>query len=760
MKVPSMLICFFWSLAIPMMKKYCIIKRTRKGSDVVSYMDLNAKQYEAMTTVDKHVRIIAGAGSGKTRVVTARIAYLIEKCHVSPQHILAITFTNKAAREMKERVEKMLPHLDSSVKISTIHSFCMRMLREDIYVLGYPRNFTVLDSDDARSILKDAYKQMHIDVKAYSYASMLAYISGNKTGFVSPQTALEMAKYDEKEQIRAKVYEYYQKRLKEMYALDFDDLLLFAHRLLKDAENIRLKWQRKFRYIHVDEFQDVDALQYEIISLLCGENTYLCVVGDPDQTIYTWRGADVGIILRFDRDFKDAKTIILNENYRSTPTILNAANAVIAYNRNRIKKDLYTNNQDEGKIVYFNAVDELSQPTWVAAKIATLHRDQVPYSQIAILYRSNYLSRSLEHALHDQRIPYRIYGGLRFYERMEIKDALSYLRLLLPKHEDDQHEKWKDLAIKRIINVPKRGIGAKSLEKLETYAQEHDINMYEALLHDGIFSGKAKSEIKRFCDIIVHYQQKVEDLALDHLLESLLEDVGYITMLEEDKEIERIENIKELIEDIANYVEAHPEGTLEEYLQEISLYTDKDEIDGQECVQLMSVHAAKGLEFDHVFVYELCEGVFPNKRSMDESGKEGLEEERRLAYVAFTRARKKLYLSSSSGYSYVMDGAKLPSRFIREIPEEYLSDRRKQQTNVSSKTSQTTARMQNINTQPEAAPRRSSGKYNKGDKVVHSSFGEGVIIRIDKNIATIAFGAKFGIRKLMVNHPALSKKNK
>lgn len=722
-------------------------------------MNLNAKQYEAMTTIDQHVRIIAGAGSGKTRVVTSRIAYLIEQCHVSPHHILAITFTNKAAREMKERVEKMLPHLDSSVKISTIHSFCMRLLREDIYVLGYPRNFTVLDSDDARSVLKDAYKLMQIDVKAYSYASMLAYISGNKTAFVSPSTALKMAKFDEKEQIRAKVYEYYQKRLKEMYALDFDDLLIFAHDVLQKDESIRFKWQRRFRYIHVDEFQDVDVLQYNIIKMLCGEHTCLCVVGDPDQTIYTWRGADVSIILRFDRDFQ-AKTVVLNENYRSTPTILNAANAVISNNRNRIEKALYTSNPDEGKIVYYNASDEQLQPTWVAAKVAALHHDKVAYNQIAILYRSNYLSRSLEHALHEHRIPYRIYGGLRFYERMEIKDALSYLRLLLPKSDEDQHEKWKDLAIKRVINTPKRGIGAKSMEKLEAFAQANDMNMFDALLHDGIFSGKAKSEVSRFSRIIQAYQQKVDQIALDHLLESLLEEVGYIAMLQADKEIERIENIKELIEDIAHYVEEHPDGTLEEYLQEISLYTDREEIDSADCVQLMTIHAAKGLEFDHVFVYELCDGVFPSKRSMEESGKAGLEEERRLAYVAFTRARKKLYLSSSSGYSFVMDGAKLPSRFIREIPEEYLQDLMKKPKPTMARPTPTprSQMTQQATASSEGTGRRSGGKIKKGDKVVHASFGEGVVVRVDQNIATIAFSAKYGIRKLMVNHPSLQKK--
>ena len=432
---------------------------------------LNDRQKEAAACIDRHVRIIAGAGSGKTRVVTTRIAYLIDECHVYPNKILAITFTNKAAREMKERVENMLGPIARSVQISTIHSFCVRLLREDIRELGYPRNFTILDSEDQKSILKEIYKEKGIDTKVYSYPSMLGYISACKTVFVSPAQAQDAAQF-EGQKIKAEVYGAYQKRLEDMYALDFDDLLLQAHRLLKESREIREKWQRRFTYIHVDEFQDVDELQYDIIRLLCAEHTKLCVVGDPDQTIYTWRGAKVDIILDFEKDFPDCRTVILNENYRSEEHILKGANAVIKNNRNRIDKDLYTSRQSSQRIIHFSAADEQNEPVWVAAKIKTLHHGGTAYRDIAVLYRSNYLSRGLEKALLSAHIPYRIYGGIRFYERAEIKDALSYLRLLGAKQEDDPKEMWKSLAVRRVLNVPKRGIGAKSIEQLEEQAKE------------------------------------------------------------------------------------------------------------------------------------------------------------------------------------------------------------------------------------------------------------------------------------------------
>lgn len=746
----------------------------------MSFLDnLNEHQLEAVTCIHQHLRIIAGAGSGKTRVVTTRIAYLIEECHVYPNKILAITFTNKAAKEMKERVESILGDVAQAVNISTIHSFCVRLLREDILTLGYPRNFTILDSDDQKSILKDAYKQLQIDVKSYSYNSILGYISANKTNFIDATMAKASAGKWEGEKIKADVYAFYEKRLHEMYALDFDDLLIFAYRILNGNEEVRAKWQRRFTYIHVDEFQDVDVLQYNIVKRLVKEDSYLCVVGDPDQTIYTWRGAQVDIIMNFEKDFPKSKTVVLNENYRSTQPILNAANALIKHNRNRIDKDLFTQIESEDKIIHFTALDDYNEPVWVASKIMTLHHNGVNHRDIAILYRSNYLSRGLEKALLDFHIPYRIYGGIRFYDRAEIKDALSYLRLLAPKQEEDEKELFKNLAVKRIINAPKRGIGAKSIESIEYEAQLHDTNMYEVLKQGDIGKGKAKISIQEFVQVIEDCRTLTDQISIDQLLTKVLEDSGYLEMLREDKEIERLENIKELISDISNYVEKNPQGSLFDYLQEISLYTDKEQIDNGEFVQLMTIHAAKGLEFNNVFVYSLCDGIFPNEKSISEGGQEALEEERRLAYVAFTRAKKQLFLSDSYGYSYVLDKLKTTSRFIKEIPEEVMEDVGAKPRNVFTKDvdtfsgneffSQTNkpsstpifddmAYQNEEHLKQEDIPVKKKGKIRKGDIVLHEIFGEGVVIKLEDALAVIAFDKKYGIRKILSTHPSLSKK--
>lgn len=746
---------------------------------------LNEHQKEAVLCNDSHLRIIAGAGSGKTRVVTTRIAYLIDECHVWPNKILAITFTNKAAKEMKERVHSLLGDVSQGIQISTIHSFCVRLLREDIYELGYPRNFTILDSDDQKSILKEAYKKYNIDVKSYSYGNVIGYISNNKTQFITPDTAMNMAGKWEGERIKAQVYEFYENRLHEMMALDFDDLLLFAHKLLKNKEEIRAKWQRRFHYVHVDEFQDVDTLQYEIIKYVTGEDSLLCVVGDPDQTIYTWRGAQVDIIMNFERDFPNSKTVILNENYRSTQAILNGANALIKNNKNRIDKELFTNNPGDALIMHFSAMDDYNEPVWVSSKIRTLHQNGIQYKDIAILYRSNYLSRSLEKALLDANIPYRIYGGIRFYDRAEIKDALSYLRLLGKAVEEDPKELWKDLAVKRVINSPKRGIGAKTLETIETIAREHDTNLYEALKLYPPGKSRAASNIAEFVRVIEECRDFVDEISIDTLLHTLLDKCGYLHMLEEEKEIERLENIKELLHDMEIFVQNNSEGTLDEYLQMITLYTDREDDSDPDAqfVQLMTIHAAKGLEFDNVFVYSLSDGIFPNEKSVVEGGNDAMEEERRLAYVAFTRAKKQLFLSDAQGYSYMLDRVKMTSRFIKEIPEEYIeevgakrySDTPYQGVQRIEKTSfgisandfldslsnneQAQKKMPTtLDETTAAAPKKKGGKLRKGDLVEHHAFGEGVIISVKDGLATIAFDQKFGIRKIMADHPSLTKK--
>lgn len=748
---------------------------------------LNERQKEAVLCNDCHLRIIAGAGSGKTRVVTTRIAYLIDECHVWPNQILAITFTNKAAREMKERVLNLLGDIAQGIQISTIHSFCVRMLREDIHELGYPRNFTILDSDDQKSILKEAYRLYDIDVKSYSYGNVIGYISNNKTRFIDSETAMSMAGDWEGERIKAKVYEYYEKRLHEMMALDFDDLLLFAHRLLKKQEEIRHKWQRRFRYLHVDEFQDVDQLQYEIIKYLTGADALLCVVGDPDQTIYTWRGAQVNIIMNFERDFPGCKSVVLNENYRSTQAILNGANALIAHNKNRIEKELFTKNESAEKIVHFSAMDDYNEPVWVASKIRTMHQNGVNYKDIAVLYRSNYLSRSLEKALLDANIPYRIYGGIRFYDRAEVKDALSYLRLLGKGSEDDSKQMWKDLALKRVINSPKRGVGNKAMETLEDIAKTYDINLYEACKQYPRGRNKASVSIPQFVQVIEECRALANELSIDLLMETILEKSGYLQMLEEEKEIERLENIKELLHDMEGFVQNNPEGDLDEYLQMITLYTDKEENEEGDAafVQLMTIHAAKGLEFDNVFVYSLSDGIFPNERSVNEGGSEAMEEERRLAYVAFTRAKQRLFLSDAQGYSYMLDRMKSTSRFVQEIPEEYIEEagaRRygddayqgvqrvertsfgisaaaflKEQSSAQGNKQAQAQKQMPRELYKEAMITRTGVKLRKGDLIRHTTFGEGVIISVKDNLATIAFDKRFGIRKIVADHPSLTK---
>ena len=410
---------------------------------------LNPQQKEAVLADDQYLRIIAGAGSGKTRVLTMRIAHLIEDEDVRPFRILAITFTNKAANEMKERITKMLGELPFSPWVSTIHSLCVRVLREDISHLDYPKNFTIMDSDDQKSVVKEAIKQLEIDNDHLTPNDCINYISNNKSAQVSVETAKSMAMKHSDDEDRAKIYEYYMNRQKQMYALDFDDLILWTVNLFSKFEEVREKWQRRFEYILVDEFQDIDTLQFKLIRLLCSKTTSLLVVGDPDQTIYTWRGADVNIIMDFHKNYPSAKTILLNENYRSTSAILNAANSVIVNNQNRMKKELFTSRKSNTLVTHYAAMSDEYQAAWIAGKVAELHRTGLPYHDMAILYRSNYLSRALEKGFIDVRIPYIIYGGIRFYERQEVKDALCYLRMCTTAD---------DLALQRVLNRPKRGI--------------------------------------------------------------------------------------------------------------------------------------------------------------------------------------------------------------------------------------------------------------------------------------------------------------
>ena len=586
--------------------------------------------------------------------------------------------------------------------------------------------------------------------------------------------ALQLAQ-SESQRVKANVYASYEQRLRDMFALDFDDLLIKAHEILKGREDVREKWQRRFDYIHVDEFQDVDELQYDIVKLLC-------VVGDPDQTIYTWRGADVDIIMNFERDFEGCKTVILDENYRSKAHILEGANALIRNNRNRIKKDLFTRQHSDEKIVHFSAADDRNEPVWVAARIASLHHSGVPYREIAVLYRSNYLSRGLEKALLEAHVPYRIYGGIRFYERAEIKDALSYLRLLAPKHETDDRELWKDLAVRRVINAPKRGIGARSLEQLEEQARSEDTNLYEVLKHPCIKGAKACRGIEEFVRVIEECREAAASLSIDMLMKKVLERSGYLQMLEEKGDVEsrtRAENVRELKSSILSYMENTETPTLAGFLEEIALYTDIEQYDPDaDAVVMMTMHAAKGLEFPNVFLVGLEEGLFPSNRCMSEP--EELEEERRLCYVAITRAKQHLVITyARQRMLYGRTTTNLPSRFVDELPAEsvkrigapkpsYQQTEPRQYGSFGRVSiygdsyndfSQIPTRPKpqkdySVHTAPKPAPKVS---FAAGEMVQHKAFGRGMILTVlpmgNDALLEIAFDG-VGTKRLMANTAA------
>ena len=736
---------------------------------MVQISDLNANQREAVLDDSKYLRIVAGAGSGKTRVLTMRIVHLIEEENVYPNKILAITFTNKAANEMKERIRQMLQNEVTQPWISTIHSLCVRILREDITCMGWPKNFTVLDADDQKTILKEAYKQIQIDANTYPFGSMLDYISNNKGAEISVDRAFELAGDFSGDKTKAEVYKYYVKRQNDMYALDFDDLILWVVRMFKTYSEVLTKWQNRFSYIHVDEFQDIDKIQYKLIKQLTGPFNHLYVVGDPDQTIYSWRGADVNIIMNFEKDFKGVKTIMLNENYRSTSCILNGANSVIRNNKNRLDKELFTSRTSNEKITHYASASDEYEAAYVANKISELHRNGKAYKDIAVLYRSNYLSRSIEKALLDQRIPYIIYGGLRFYDRQEVKDALCYLRLVVI---------GDDLALQRVINKPKRGIGNKTMELIADTARNENKTMLEVLETENIFSGKAKVTLNDFVNKVNRWKKMAESKKIETfaLFETILDESGYKAMLEEDHETDRLENLKELIDDIKEFTENYPDSSLDEYLQQVSLYGDREETMSGDYIQLMTVHAAKGLEFDTVFVTDMNDGIFPNERAMNE-GSRGVEEERRLAYVAFTRAKNKLYLTEAGGFSFILQRTRQTSRFIKEIDDEYIENAGvRNEEHDAFRNRQTLYGQRRENTFYEREEKRelysfsekgevesikrevSSSGYKTGDHLTHVKFGEGVVISCKGGIVEIAFPYPYGVKKIAAGHPSLKKK--
>ena len=705
---------------------------------------LNKNQKEAATYLDSHLRIIAGAGSGKTRVITYRIAYLIDEIGVDPRKILAITFTNKAANEMKERVVDLLGVHALGSLICTIHSLCVRILRQHINVINYPSNFTIMDEEDQKALIKKIYNQLQIDAKTISIKSMIATISNYKMANITPEKALEFAGSFQGEIKKAKVYKEYLEYQENHFLLDFDDLLLKTVYIFENYPDVLEKWQYRFQYIHVDEFQDVGNIEYRLVKLM-SDKAITCVVGDPDQTIYSFRGANVNYILDFDKDFKPCKTIVLNQNYRSTGNILNISNCLIRKNKNRLEKELFTEATGGGEVIHYTAKNEQDEAEYICSEIEKIINDVdgVNYRNFAILYRANYLSRTIEQCLISHGIDYRIFGGLKFFSRKEIKDALSYLQLVC---------NGEDLAFERIINVPSRGIGKKTMENIQAVAKNNHVSLYEALtlFSDQIkLSSKAKKEIRILVAAIEKARQS--NLPLHEMFENLMNDIGYIEMLNKNLEENRIDNIHELQRSIYEFENQNPDlATIENYLQEIALYTDSDDNDDSQYVSLMTIHMAKGLEFDYVFVLGLSEGIFPSFRALSESD-EGIEEERRLAYVAFTRAKKQLYLTDSEGFSFVTDSPKISSRFVEEIGKEGIK-------HIGTRPRFKTSNYINTNlSKDELIGNNQVSDWASGDFVMHDTFGKGVVVKVNGNTLDIAFELPAGLKTLMAGHKALKK---
>jgi len=708
--------------------------------------NLNPNQEKAVLASNKYTRIIAGAGSGKTRVLISRVAYLIESLGVYPGSIVAITFTNKAANEMKERLISYIGDRSAGVHVSTIHSLCVRILREDGPAMKLPRNFTVIDADDQKTIVKEAYRELKLDKQKHNINTDIDYIGANKGAEITPERALELAGFHQCEQEKALVYKYYVDRQKAIYALDFDDLLLVTVKMFDLFTDIVNKWQRRFNFIHVDEFQDIDNVQYKLIKQLAGPTNQVYVVGDPDQTIYSWRGANVNIIMDFPKDYPGTETITLNQNYRSTNHILGAANTLIKFNQYRENKDLFTQRQSDERVTHCTFASEEHESKWIADKIKKLH-ETISYKDIAILYRASYLSRSIENGLRNAQVPYIIYGGTRFYDREEVKNMLGYLRMII--HNDD-------LAFKRIVNMPRRGLGDKTLDTLFDLAKVKGITMYDACKTDNPFKGKIRESLEDFVAMVEGWKANLTKMNLTELFELVSVESGLKFLYEENNETDRLENIKELINDIALFQNQFPESGLDEYLQMVSLYGERNEVSAGDYVSLMTVHASKGLEFGTVFVIGMSEGIFPNERATAES-KRGLEEERRLAYVAYTRAKHKLFLSETKGYSFVLNEARRMSRFIQEIDDKHIDH-----IGVNYDYEHPKEIILNVKEKTVIGfgDKMSNGKalpFKVKDWVNHPVFGDGQVLSLNGGLAEIMFAHPHGIRKILATHPSLTK---
>lgn len=740
---------------------------------------LNKQQQQAVKHTEGPLLIMAGAGSGKTRVLTHRIAYLIEEKLVNPYNILAITFTNKAAREMKERIQQLIGPSSQEMIISTFHSLCVRILRRDIAHIGYENSFSILDPSDQLTVLKQVLKTLNLDPKQYDPRAMLGQISSYKNEMITAEKASEIASTYFEQQV-AEIYNLYQKTLRRNHALDFDDLILETIHLFKRVPEVLEYYQNRFQYIHVDEYQDTNNAQYFLVKLLASKYKNICVVGDSDQSIYRWRGANISNILSFEKDYPDATTILLEQNYRSTKTILAAANHVISHNVQRKPKKLWTENEKGNKITFYRGATERDEAHYVMQKIHELvSSGKYCASDIAVLYRTNAQSRVLEEVLVKANIAYTIVGGLKFYERKEIKDLIAYLRLIANPNDD--------ISFERIVNVPKRGIGATSIEKLRAYASSHGLSLFQAI--DEI----AYTDVpKRTATALVSFKETLDNLikqqqflSATEMVEQVLEVTEYREMLERERSLEaqsRLENIAEFISVAQEFEKTtDEEPTLVHFLTDLALIADIDTLDEEEReevgqVTLMTVHAAKGLEFPVVFLIGMEENVFPHSRSLYDD--EEMEEERRLAYVAITRAEKELFITNAKMRTlYGRTNFNEISRFVTEIPEDLLEGY------AEALTSNTSFHFNDAFDETDAYPharqaparararvlrseKATTGAENEawkaGDRVEHKKWGIGTVVKVsgsgEETELDVAFPAPTGIKRLLAKYAPIEKR--
>ena len=722
--------------------------------------NMNENQLKAILKTQGAVMVIAGAGSGKTRVLTNRIAYLIAEKNVLESNILAITFTNKAAKEMKERIYSLVGETSKYIWINTFHSMCVRILRQHIDLLGYNKNFTILDTSEQKTIIKNIVKELNLSEDSYQPNNILKIISNSKNSMISVNEMKAQARFGFMKNV-AEIYEYYQKYLKKNSVLDFDDLMLKTIVLFEKHPEVLAIYQNKFEYIHVDEYQDTNVIQYKLIKMLSEIHKNICIVGDDDQSIYSWRGACSDNIINFEKDYEDVEVIFLDQNYRSNSTILDAANAVIKNNTDRKDKALWSENKGGDKITVYAATNDKDETDDIAKKILDLKAQGVDYKDIAILYRANYLSRSMENSCMAFGIPYKLIGSLKFLQRQEIRDLLAYMNVIVNKNDE--------FSLRRIINVPKRGIGASSMAKIDNYAEQYGLSLFEALKNIDMIgvSKKIITNIHLLTQLIEKYSQ-TEQYSIEDLIVGIYKDSGYESMLKESADAyaeSRIENISELVSSAKQFSSMN--DNLIDFISEMSLTSDADDENEDDSVVLSTVHAAKGLEYRVVFIMGLEENLFPSIRDAESSEDERnkMEEERRLAYVAITRAKEKLFMSYANRrmqFGSIKNNKR--SRFLDEVPNKLMhfesgfgataNDSGESQLESVTKFISRLSPKIKIADKPKTDVRTN---YVVGDIVVHKKFGEGKVLSIEKDSVKVDF-EKIGPKILLIEYANLTRK--